>query len=112
MKANPRDWKGAKDWLYNGHAGKTVTEEQRASTRTRQHPLGDELQQLRPYRQGDARRSIARKHSARRDTLLVREYERPAGTELLLDWHALGPLPYERRIARLHRQAAEMDGSE
>lgn len=35
MKANPRDWKGAKDWLYNGHAGKTVTEEQRASTRTR-----------------------------------------------------------------------------
>ena len=35
MKANPRDWKGAKDWLYNGHTGKTVTDEQRASSRTR-----------------------------------------------------------------------------
>ncbi|MBN8803464.1 MAG: DUF58 domain-containing protein [Stenotrophomonas acidaminiphila] len=80
-----------------------------ASTRTRQHPLGDELQQLRPYRQGDPRRSIAWKHSARRDTLLVREYERPAGTELLLDWHALGPLPYERRIARLARWVDEAE---
>ncbi len=83
-----------------------------ASTRTRQHPLGDELQQLRPYRQGDARRTIAWKHSARRDALLVREYERPAGTELLLDWHALGPLPHERRIARLARWVddAEREG--
>jgi len=83
-----------------------------ASTRTRPHPLGDELQQLRPYRQGDARRAIAWKHSARRDTLLVREYERPAGTELLLDWQALGPLPYERRIARLARWVddAEREG--
>ncbi len=71
------------------------------SPRTRVHPLGDELQQLRPYRQGDARRTIAWKHSARRGALLVREYERPAGTELLLDWHALGMLPHERRIARL-----------
>jgi len=80
-----------------------------ASLRTRQHPLGDELQQLRPYRQGDARRTIAWKHSARRDTLLVREYERPAGTELLLDWHALGPLPHERRIARLARWVDEAE---
>jgi uncharacterized protein (DUF58 family) len=80
-----------------------------ASLRTRQHPLGDELQQLRPYRHGDARRTIAWKHSARRDTLLVREYERPAGTELLLDWHALGPLPHERRIARLARWVDEAE---
>ena len=83
-----------------------------ASPRTRQHRLGDELQQLRPYRQGDARRTIAWKHSARRDTLLVREYERPTGSELLLDWHALGPLPHERRIARLARWVddAEREG--
>lgn len=32
---NPRNWKGAKDWLYNGHVGKTVPEEQRAQSRTR-----------------------------------------------------------------------------
>jgi len=83
-----------------------------ASARTRQHPLGDELQQLRPYRHGDARRTIAWKHSARRDTLLVREYERPTGTELLLDWQALGALPRERRIARLARWVddAEREG--
>ncbi len=32
---NPRAWRGAKDWLYNGHVGKTVPEEQRAMSRTR-----------------------------------------------------------------------------
>lgn len=82
------------------------------STRTRVHPQGEELQQLRPYRQGDARRSIAWKHSARRDELLVREYERPQGAELLLDWQQLHGLPYERRIARLARWVddAEREG--
>lgn len=82
------------------------------STRTRVHPLGDELQQLRPYRAGDARRTIAWKHSARRDTLLVREYERPAGTELVLDWQQLHALPHERRISRLARWVddAEREG--
>ncbi|MGB3392282.1 MAG: DUF58 domain-containing protein [Stenotrophomonas sp.] len=83
-----------------------------AATRTRPDPLGDELQQLRPYRHGDARRAIAWKHSARRDSLLVREHERAAGSELLLDWHTLGPLPHERRIARLARWVddAEREG--
>lgn len=83
-----------------------------ASTRTRPDPLGDELQQLRPYRHGDARRAIAWKHSARRDSLLVREHERATGSDLLLDWHALGPLPHERRIARLARWVddAEREG--
>lgn len=32
---NPRGWRGAKDWLYNGHVGKGVPEEQRARSRTR-----------------------------------------------------------------------------
>ncbi|MGE8280802.1 MAG: DUF58 domain-containing protein [Stenotrophomonas sp.] len=83
-----------------------------ASNRTRVHPQGEELQQLRPYRQGDARRSIAWKHSARRDELLVREYERPQGAELLLDWRELHGLPHERRIARLARwvEYAEREG--
>lgn len=82
------------------------------ATRTRIHPLGEELQQLRPYRQGDAMRTIAWKHSARRDGLLVREYERPAGAELTLDWNTLSALPYERRIARLARWVddAEREG--
>lgn len=82
------------------------------STRTRAHPMGDELQQLRAYRKGDALRTIAWKHSARRDGLLVREYERPVGSELVLDWQQLHALPYERRIARLARWVddAEREG--
>lgn len=32
---NPRNWRGAKDWLYNGHVGTTVPDEQRAQSRTR-----------------------------------------------------------------------------
>jgi len=68
---------------------------------TRVHASGDELHQLRPYRAGDPTRSIAWKHSARRDTLLVREYEKPVGVEIVLDWRQLSPLPAEARIARL-----------
>lgn len=58
---------------------------------TRAHANGEELHQLRPYRAGDPPRSIAWKHSARRDTLLVREYEKPIGIEVVLDWRALAP---------------------
>ena len=52
---------------------------------TRAHASGEELHQLRPYRAGDAPRSISWKHSARRDSLLVREYEKPIGIEVILD---------------------------
>ncbi|WP_305804322.1 DUF58 domain-containing protein [Stenotrophomonas sp. YIM B06876] len=76
---------------------------------TRVHPLGDELQQLRPYRPGDALRTIAWKHSARRDTLLVRDYERPRGVDVVLDWRDVSALPYERRIARLARWVNEAE---
>ncbi|WP_066097890.1 DUF58 domain-containing protein [Xanthomonas massiliensis] len=69
----------------------------------RLHALGEDLHQLRPYRAGDAPRAIAWKHSARRDVLLVREYERPVGEDIVLDWRALAALPHERRIARLAR---------
>lgn len=79
---------------------------------TRAHASGDELHQLRPYRAGDPPRSIAWKHSARRDTLLVREYEKPVGVDVLLDWRQLSTLPTEARIARLARwvDLAERDG--
>lgn len=80
---------------------------------TRLHAQGEELHQLRPYRAGDAPRTISWKHSARRDTLLVREYEKPLGIEVTLDWRTLNALPYERRIARLARwvNLAERDGN-
>ena len=60
---------------------------------TRAHATGEELHQLRPYRAGDAPRSIAWKHSARRDSLLVREYEKPIGIEVVLDWRTLAARP-------------------
>lgn len=70
---------------------------------SRMDPAGEELHQLRPYRAGDPRRSIAWKHSARRDTLLVREYEHPMGIEVVLDWQRLAGLETEARVARLAR---------
>jgi uncharacterized protein (DUF58 family) len=69
--------------------------------RSRVHPLGDEPHQLRAYRAGDARRAIAWKHSARRGSLVVREYERAQQQDVLLDWQALRSLAYEDRISRL-----------
>ena len=82
------------------------------SLHTRAHATGEELHQLRPYRAGDAPRSIAWKHSARRDSLLVREYEKPIGIEVVLDWRTLAPLAHEARIARLARwvDMAEREG--
>lgn len=79
---------------------------------TRLHPTGDDVHHLRGYRPGDARHAIAWKPSARRDTLLVREYEQPLGADVVLDWHQLGSLGYEARIARLARwvDEAERDG--
>lgn len=79
---------------------------------TRLHPAGDDVHHLRGYRPGDARRAIAWKPSARRDSLLVREYEQPLGADVVLDWRALGNLAYEARISRLARwvDEAERDG--
>ena len=71
------------------------------SEHSRVHPLGEEPHQLRAYRSGDAPRAIAWKHSARRDSLVVREYERALQQDVLLDWHALRALPYEARVSRL-----------
>lgn len=79
---------------------------------TRLHPTGDDVHHLRTYRAGDARRAIAWKPSARRDTLLVREYEQPLGADVVLDWRELAGLGDEARIARLARwvDEAERDG--
>lgn len=79
---------------------------------SRLHPSGDDVHHLRSYRSGDARRAIAWKASARRDQLLVREFEQPRGAEVVLDWVALAGLDEEARIARLARwvDEAERDG--
>ncbi|WP_425477309.1 DUF58 domain-containing protein [Lysobacter capsici] len=79
---------------------------------SRLHPAGDDVHHLRAYRPGDARRAIAWKHSARRDTLLVREYEQPVGADIELEWHRLVGLNQEARISRLARwvDEAERDG--
>jgi len=73
---------------------------------------GDDIHQLRGYRPGDARRSVAWKASARRDSLLVREYEQHRSDQLTLDWHLTAGLPYEQRIRRLARwiDDAEREG--
>ena len=76
---------------------------------TRLHPSGDDVHHLRAYRAGDARRAIAWKPSARRDLLLVREYEQPLGADVVLDWHGLAGLGVEARIARLARWVDEAE---
>ena len=83
-----------------------------AAAAARLHPAGDDVHHLRAYRRGDARRAIAWKPSARRDTLLVREYEQPLGSDVVLDWNALAPLEREARIRRLARWVddAEREG--
>jgi uncharacterized protein (DUF58 family) len=65
------------------------------------NPAGDDVHHLRGYRAGDPRRAIAWKPSARRDSLMVREYEQPLAVEVSLDWQALAPLAAEQRISRL-----------
>lgn len=65
------------------------------------NPAGDDVHHLRSYRVGDSRRAIAWKPSARRDALMVREYEQPLAVEVSLDWRTLAPLGTEQRISRL-----------
>lgn len=62
---------------------------------------GDELAALRSYQTGDPPRNIAWKASARRDELLVKEFETPLGNEIVLDYAALRGLAHEDRLSRL-----------
>jgi uncharacterized protein (DUF58 family) len=73
---------------------------------------GDDVHHLRGYRAGDPPRTVAWKASARRDSLLVREYEQHRSDQLLLDWQLTAGLPYEQRIRRLARWVddAEREG--
>ncbi len=69
--------------------------------RARQQASGEDVHHLRAYRAGDPLRAIAWKPSARRDHLLVREFEQPVGAEVELAWSVLAHLPGEQRIRRL-----------
>ena len=79
------------------------------NAQARLHPAGDDVHHLRPWRRGDSRRAIAWKPSARRDSLLVREYEEPQGADVVLDWNELAALPVEARIQRLARWVDEAE---
>lgn len=72
-----------------------------SASHSRLNPAGDDVHHLRSYRAGDPRRAIAWKPSARRDSLMVREYEQPLAVEVSLDWRTLAPLAVEQRISRL-----------
>jgi uncharacterized protein (DUF58 family) len=90
-------------------SGPSLPEGRGEEARARLHPAGDDVHHLRAYRRGDARRAIAWKPSARRDTLLVREYEQPQGADVLLAWRELAALAYEDRIRRLARWVDEAE---
>ncbi|WP_149194096.1 DUF58 domain-containing protein [Luteimonas suaedae] len=79
------------------------------NAQARLHPSGDDIHHLRGWRRGDSRRAIAWKPSARRDTLVVREYEQPQGADVVLDWRRLSSLPDEDRIRRLARWVDEAE---
>lgn len=69
---------------------------------------GDNLAALREYRHGDPQRHIAWKASARHESLLVKDFERPqTHQEWRLDWRALRGLDNEARISRLARWLGE-----
>jgi len=78
----------------------------------RRRGLDEEPHSLRDYRGGDPLRLVAWKRSAQTGRLMVREYESPAGADVLLDWRELGSLAPEARIRRLARWVmdAEREG--
>jgi uncharacterized protein (DUF58 family) len=71
----------------------------------RRRGLDEEPHSLREYRGGDPLRIVAWKRSAQTGHLMVREYESPAGADVLLDWRdrELAALDHEGRIRRLAR---------
>ena len=68
----------------------------------RRKGLDEEPHSLRDYRAGDPLRLMAWKRSAQIGRAMVREFESPAGSDVLLDWRELAALDQEARIRRLH----------
>lgn len=83
-------------WLIRGGAGDSQTRR----TARRSGPGYGDVRGLRPYRSGDSPREIHWKTSARRNQLLVREYDRtePLDLVLILDpWLPANPSDEARR---------------
>lgn len=73
---------------------------------------GDEFAGVRPYRAGDAAKTVAWKLAARSDELAVKLHETQRGGELLLDWSALpATLDTEARLSRLCRWVLDAEGA-
>ena len=81
--------------------GPALPDSEGGGARARLRASGDDVHHLRSYRPGDSLRAIAWKASARRDQLLVREFEQAVGREVDLRFADLAGLGYEQRIARL-----------
>ncbi|HET6575189.1 MAG TPA: DUF58 domain-containing protein [Fimbriiglobus sp.] len=84
------DLPGFRRWLARGASGESHT---RRPSRRAAPGTGD-VRGLRPYRIGDSPRDIHWKSSARRNQLLVREYDRgdPVGLVIVIDpWIPAGP---------------------
>ncbi|HVK53121.1 MAG TPA: DUF58 domain-containing protein [Pseudoxanthomonas sp.] len=92
--------------------GPGLPDSEGGGARARRQASGDDVHHLRSYRPGDSLRAIAWKASARRDQLLVREFEQAVGREVDLRFADLAALGYEQRIARLTHwvQLAEREG--
>lgn len=65
------------------------------------HAGEEDLRYLRDYQIGDATRQIAWKASARRGSLLSREFETPQAANVVLSFESLANLPFEARVSRL-----------
>jgi uncharacterized protein (DUF58 family) len=89
--------------------GPPLPEGHGTAARARLQASGDDVHHLRAYRRGDARRAIAWKPSAKRDALLVREFEQPLGADVVLDWQQLPAMEFEARIRRLARWVDEAE---
>ncbi len=67
----------------------------------RQRGPDEEVHGLRDYTVGDPLRTIAWKRSAQLERTVVKEFESPAGRDVVLDWSEHAELPPEARIRRL-----------
>jgi len=90
-------------------SGPPLPEGQGEHAQSRVAPSGDDVHHLREWHRGDSLRAVAWKASARRDALLVREFEQAVGSDIVLDWQALRTLGYEHRIRRLARWVDEAE---
>lgn len=82
-----------------------------SSHERRKSRMGDDIVGMRDYQHGDAMRSIDWKLSARRSSLVVREYDRPQHKSLLFSWDQVEEIGTERGLRRLTAWILRAEGS-